>query len=426
MDTEIPKRLLSKRLNAEKLGALPAGTYGDPAQECLEIRVRRKANGYSRTWLMRFKFRRKETRITLGHFPETSLASARRQVQELREKAAQGIDPRKARPRRNELPRAVVGPVTVASQPIDPHSIESLCSTFMTRHVQPSRKRPEYAQRILNASALKHWKGRDARTITPSEVLEVLDAIVDAGSPVMANRTAALLGQLFKFGIHRRLVADSPVKLLYRPGGKEKSRERALTEAELMSLLAIDPPERWERFHHAINLLLLTGLRRSELALGSWKEIDFPNALWTIPGDRTKTGKAQAVPLSDWAVEELRTLKREAEGSPWLFPSEEDRKKPADPKLLTRNTARAQARFLTKHGIEGFTLHDLRRTCRTGLSRLKIQPHIAERVLGHAQEKIAGTYDLHDYLEEKRDALNKWAQHLRKISDGASTDKTSS
>ena len=50
MDTEIPKRPLSKRLNAEKLGALPAGTYGDPAQECLEIRVRRKANGYSRTW----------------------------------------------------------------------------------------------------------------------------------------------------------------------------------------------------------------------------------------------------------------------------------------------------------------------------------------------------------------------------------------
>ena len=295
----------------------------------------------------------------------------------------------------------------------------------MTRHVQPSRKRPEYAQRILNASALKHWKGRDARTITPPEVLEVLDTIVDAGSPVMANRTAALLGQLFKYGIHRRIVADSPVKLLYRPGGKEKSRERALTDAELKALLSIDPHERWERFHHAINLLLLTGLRRSELALGTWKEIDLQNAIWTIPGDRTKTGKALALPLSDWAVEELRALKREAEGSPWLFPSEEDKKVPADPKLLTRNMARAQERFLTKHGIEGFTLHDLRRTCRTGLARLKIQPHIAERVLGHAQEKIAGTYDLHDYLDEKREALNKWAQHLRKISDGASSDKAS-
>ena len=60
----------------------------------------------------------------------------------------------------------------------------------------------------------------------------LLDAIVDNGSPVMANRTAALLGQMFKYGIHRRIVADSPVKLLYRPGGKEKSRERALTDAD--------------------------------------------------------------------------------------------------------------------------------------------------------------------------------------------------
>lgn len=405
-----------KRLNADKLASLPAGTYGDPAQECLEIRVRKKATGFSRTWLMRFKFRRKESRITLGHFPETSLASARRLVQELREKATQGIDPRKARPRRKTPPPAVGTPESSTSQQHDPHSIEGLCSTFMTRHVRPFRKCPEYAQRILNASALKHWKGRDARTITPTEVLEVLDSIVDAGSPVMANRTAALLGQLFRYGIHRRIVVDSPVKLLYRPGGKEKSRERALTDAELKSLLSVDPMERWDRFHHAITLLLLTGLRRSEMALGSWKEINFPDALWIIPGERTKTGKPQAVPLPDWAIQILRALKREAEDSPWLFPSEEDRMKPAEPKLLTRNMARAQARFKKKYGIQGFTLHDLRRTCRTGLAKLKIQPHIAERVLGHAQERIAGTYDLHDYLDEKRDALTIWAQHLRTLS----------
>jgi integrase len=66
-------------------------------------------------------------------------------------------------------------------------------------------------------------------------------------------------------------------------------------------------------------------------------------------------------------------------------------------------------------GIAEFTLHDLRRTCRTGLARLKIAPHIAERVLNHAQEKIPGTYDTHDYLEEKREALDKWAAHLASL-----------
>ncbi|HKQ14437.1 MAG TPA: hypothetical protein VJT80_13465, partial [Steroidobacteraceae bacterium] len=63
-------------------------------------------------------------------------------------------------------------------------------------------------------------------------------------------------------------------------------------------------------------------------------------------------------------------------------------------------------------GIDAFTLHDLRRTCRTGLARLKVEPHIAERVLNHAQEKIAGTYDQWAYIDEKRAALDKWATHL--------------
>jgi integrase len=398
------------RMTATSVAGAKLGDHTDPAVKGLQLRVRAAAGAVTRTWYFRYKWRKQTVRILVGHLPQTSLADAREKVLELRRFIDDGIDPRKAKPRRTEPRNDAASSDTAATG--DPHSIESLCKTFMDRHVKPNRKRPEYALRILNASALKHWKGRDARSITPSEVLQILDAIVDGGSPVMANRTAALLGQLFKFGIHRRIVADSPVKLLYRPGGKEKSRERTLSDAELKSLLSIEPPERWERFHHTINLLLLTGLRRSEVALGEWKEIDFVKALWTIPGSRTKPGKPLAVPLTDWLVDELKALKREAEGSPFLLPSDDDKKQPADPKLLTRNMARAQSRF-GKLGIEPFTLHDLRRTCRTGLSRLKIQPHIAERVLGHAQEKIAGTYDLHDYLDEKRDALDKWAKHLR-------------
>jgi hypothetical protein len=75
--------------------------------------------------------------------------------------------------------------------------------------VKPNRRRPEYVERILNQDVLPEWKGRDARTITPREVVELLDCILARGSRVMANRTAALLGQLFKFGIHRAIVDDS-------------------------------------------------------------------------------------------------------------------------------------------------------------------------------------------------------------------------
>ena len=71
----------------------------------------------------------------------------------------------------------------------------------MERHVKPHRKRPEYAQAILNRTVLADWKGRDARTIKPTEVIQLLDRLVDKGSPVAANRTAALLSQLFRFGV---------------------------------------------------------------------------------------------------------------------------------------------------------------------------------------------------------------------------------
>ncbi|HTE41310.1 MAG TPA: hypothetical protein VK629_10780, partial [Steroidobacteraceae bacterium] len=86
----------------------------------------------------------------------------------------------------------------------------------------------------------------------------------------------------------------------------------------------------------------------------------------------------------------------------------------ADPKLITRSVARCLESF-AENDIEPFTPHDLRRTVRTGLAKLKVEPHIAERVLNHVQERIAGTYDVHDYADEKRAALEKWAAHLRTL-----------
>jgi integrase len=168
---------------------------------------------------------------------------------------------------------------------------------------------------------------------------------------------------------------------------------------------------RYERLEHVILLLLLTGQRRGELAQARWSEVDLEVGKWEIPASNSKTGRTQTVPLSDWAVEEFKALKREAEGSPFVLPDRPGGNAPIDPKHLTRSLAKCRARFKA-HGVDAFTLHDLRRTCRTGLARLKVAPHIAERVLGHAQERIPGVYDVHDYLDEKRAALETWATHL--------------
>src|SRR5262249_23321532 len=156
---------------------------------------------------------------------------------------------------------------------------------------------------------------------------------------------------------------------------------------------------RFQRLSHVITLLLLTGQRRGELVRSLWSDIDFKARTWTVRDEISKSGRGHVLPLSEWAVDELRKLKNMAGRSAWILPAP-DPNGPVDAKLLTRGVAKCLKRF-KEVGIAAFTLHDLRRTCRTGLGRLKIPPHIAERVLNHAQPGIEGVYDRHAYLDEK-------------------------
>jgi integrase len=394
-------RLTSTRAEALKPGAKQRDV-SDP--ECRGLLLRIEPSG-SKTWLFRYKLKGKPHRLSLGSFDSTTLKDARERAGELRKMLDRGIDPKSARPQRRS-------PRLDLDASVDKHAIEFLAAEFLERHVRPNRKRPEYAEAILARDVLPIWKGRDARTITPREVVELLDGIVGRGARVMANRTAGLLGQMFKFGIHRAIVDTTPVQLLYRPGGKEKARGRSFSDAELRAfLLNLDDACRFQRLPHVLRVLLLTLQRRSELALAEWREFNFKEKTWTIPDAHAKAGRGHVVPLSDWAVDELQRLKVMANTGRFVLPNV-DGTAPADPKYITRSVARCLKRF-KKHGIAAFTPHDLRRTGRTGLARLGVANDIAERVLNHARERMAGVYNVHHYVPEKRAALEQWAEHLR-------------
>ena len=161
---------------------------------------------------------------------------------------------------------------------------------------------------------------------------------------------------------------------------------------------------------HVLMVLLLTLQRRSELGLAEWREFDFKGRIWRVPDEHAKNARGHALPLTDTATEELLALKRLAGNSRYVLPNAHGLRA-ADPKLMTRSIARCETRF-RKLGISAFTLHDLRRTGRTGLARLGVERDIAERILNHVQEKIVGTYDVYDYLNEKRNALESWERRL--------------
>jgi integrase len=156
-------------------------------------------------------------------------------------------------------------------------------------------------------------------------------------------------------------------------------------------------------------MLLLTGCRRTELATLEWSDVNFVEQTIVIPGERYKNGKPHLIALSRQAMALLAELPRL--GDRYVFTA--TGRKP----LNAFEKRKEWFDALLDPPID-FGLHDLRRTTRTGLSRLRVPWDIAERVLGHTQRGVARHYDHHDYADEKRQALQLWADHITRLVEG--------
>jgi len=431
-------------MSAAQLSALaPTGDEFDIADPAVAGLILRVGPTGTKRWLFRFRWRGERPRIALGDFPETGIAEARDLALAHRREIQRGIDPRKgerpylrqtkvppqslSEPPQSTRPEPVVSisvtARTAAERAIpkpavgDKRSFHFLAYEYVEFYVKPGRDVPEEVIRILLKDALPYWKDRDARTITSREIIERLDAIVVRGAPVMANRTAAILDQMFRFGVHRSIVGSSPVSLLFAPGGKETPKDRVLNDDELyrylhgLPVVCTAPVRR-----HTLMVLLLTLVRRGSLAAAKWSEFDFHQKTWKIPAEHDKERRAQVVPLTEWAIEELLALKEFSNGSKYVLPKcrkgKEDR--PSSGQLISRSITRLREQFEVI-GIAPFTPHDLRRTGRTLLSKLGTPEDIAERVLNHSRGEIVGTYDLCEFVPQKRVALEKLEAWLRSL-----------
>jgi integrase len=383
----------------------------DPSRRGLTVRVFPSG---TKTFVFRYRRGGRLIRITMGNYPAVSLREAY--------EAHAGYVKRL---HRGESPKAPGGPhpdpSDVRAKPPET-TVGDLAAEFLRRYVYVERKRPEEAEQAIEANILKHWRHRPARTVTRRDAVLLLDKIVDRGSPVMANRTAALLSQMFRFGVERGILEGSPLIALPRPGGTEKPRERYLSEREIRQFwrrLAIAPMSAQVRL--GLKLILVTGQRPGEVAGAARSEFDLENALWTIPADRSKNGKPHQVPISGLAMTLLAHLERVTGDTPNILPSPRWREHTAtaiDALALARGIRRNEQHF----AISRFTPHDLRRTAAsmmtaTGTPRLHV-----EKVLNHTISDVAEVYDRHDYLEEKRAALDRWAATLWELLNrGSST-----
>ena len=245
-----------------------------------------------------------------------------------------------------------------------------------------------------------------AHDITRRDVLDVLDRVVDSGAPIAANRTLSAIRKLFNWCVQRDIIAASPCAGV-KPPTEERSRDRVLSDAELKTIwIAADQVE--GPFGPLIKLLVLTGQRRDEVAKMQWSELDLKARLWTLPPERVKNNQPHEVPLSDAVIAILEFLPR-LSGSPFVLTTSGE----APASNYSKNKRRLD--MLLSANMPSWRLHDLRRTTASGMARLGINLPVIEKVLNHSSGSFAGivgVYQRHSFAEEKRKALEAWANHI--------------
>src|SRR6516165_11431086 len=236
------------------------------------------------------------------------------------------------------------------------------------------------------------------------KIAALLGQIETNSGPVSRNNARSALSSFFSWCVSEGLLDLNPVSGTAK-AVQNGSRERVLTTDELKQLWQTLPQIN-EGFADIIRLLLLTGLRRNEVGLLVWSEVDFKRGMIVLGPERTKNRKTFELPLSTQA---LAILKRQVRRNSTQFVFSDKGFQDWD---------RAKHRLDKKLQIAEWHIHDLRRSCATHLGELGVLPHVVEQALNHvsgAKAGVAGIYNRSKMIDAVRDGLQRWADHLDQI-----------
>jgi integrase len=258
-------------------------------------------------------------------------------------------------------------------------------------------------ERDMRRLLLPPWGSRPLASITRRDVIAVVYGLHDRGSPVMANRALAYTKKFYAWCVDRALLDTSPAALVRNPT-KEIKRDRVLADHELREIwLAC---EHFGAAGRAVRLMLATGQRRGEVAGLRWSEIDEDGRTWRLPAERSKNGRAHAIPLSDLARSILAASPRIG-----AFAFSNDGTRPVN------GWSKLKGRIDKAAPIGDWHIHDLRRACATGMARLGVDRVVIAAVLNHVDPSVTAVYDRHAREPEMRSALEAWGRRLSQIID---------
>jgi len=364
-----------------------------------------------KSWVYLYRFEGRARRMTLGEFPDVSLADAHEKHAKAKMTLSKGTDPGELDQNNKAAHR-------------NAFTVAHLVDEYMERWARPRKVTWKEDERCLNKEVIPLIGHRKAKDIKRRDIVKILDGIVDR-VPAMANRTKSVITKLFNFGVDKGILEVSPCVALSLPA-EPGERHRALNDGEIKTLWTGLDNTNMEPLHQlALKFLLVTAQRRSEVVKAQWQEFDLNDRVWEIPLERIKTRKKKknagphVVPLSDLALELLQRIKELSGDSLFLFPSMRTGRH-IEPVAVTKTLRRVLGKdYEDRIKIEEhFTLHDLRRSATTGMTSIGIPQFNVSKVLNHDQGSVTGIYDRHGYLSEKRDALDRWGQKLERIITG--------
>ena len=374
----------------------------DSGADGLSLRITDRG---TKTWNICYHFpdaqdRLKHHRFTIGPWPAIGLTQAREEARKVKAQAKAGIDPRVARADDQTAARAEV-------QAEARRTFQAIAENYIKRECSRLKRGREY-EAAIRRELLPAWGARPIANLRRLHLIELTDALLDAGKPSAAYRIFEIAKRILNWAVERGEIEASPFATMKSPAPKIL-RDRVLKPDEIKLVW-----KAWGAMNYPFGplgkLLLLTAQRLNEVARMQWSEINPNNALWVIAADRTKSGRETEVPLSSLALEILDDLPRFTDGD-YVFTTTGGRRPVSGfNKMKTRTDDLS--------GVTGWRLHDLRRTARAGLAEIGIPEIIAEMVMNHAPRNVlARIYNRHEYAAEKRDALERWANRLREITE---------
>jgi integrase len=361
----------------------------------------------AKSWAVRYRHAGKPRKLTIGPWPKVTLEHARKDATAALLQVKQDADPAAAKMQARTDARTAAD-----AQARD--TVANLAAQYVEKHVRV-KTRPtsqEQTEGILRRVVLPAWQGRTVHQIQRRDIIELLESVAfgNPPRPILANRVLAVVRKFFNWLASRDVIVASPCVGVDRPG-EERARDRYLDDTEVAQVWRACDGLGYP-YGSFIQLLLLTGQRRTEVAGMRWSEIN--GTLWELPAARTKNARAHTVPLSAQAQAIIAAAPRIV-GSEYVLSS-----------LVLNGYGRVKAAVDVRlHLAQPWVFHDLRRTVASGMQRIGVQVPVIEQILNHRSgtfRGIVGVYQKHAYDAEKAAALQRWADHIDRVTAGEQPD----